>query len=63
MIRVVSRFFVFLFLHKNICCGYSLWLFIRSASVSNEYPQHVLMEKQEIEKKKNIASYLEQCLG
>ena len=33
----------FLFLHENICCGYSLeaprW------GASNEYPQHVFMEK------------------
>ena len=30
---------VFLFLHKNICCGYSLEAPRRGAS--NEYPQHM----------------------
>ena len=29
----------FLFLHKNICCGYSLEVPRRGAS--NEYPQHM----------------------
>ena len=34
---------IFLFLHKNICCGYSLeapcW------NTSNEYPQHMFLCK------------------
>ena len=33
----------FLFLHKNICCGYSLEAPHQGAS--NEYPQHIFMEK------------------
>ena len=52
----------FLFLHKNICCGYSLEVPHRSAS--NEYPQHMFLCKN----KKNIcifwmkkAPYLELC--
>ena len=32
---------VFLFLHKNICCGYSLEAPRRGAS--NEYPQHMFL--------------------
>ena len=35
----------FLFLHKNIYCGYSLE--VPSLGTSNEYPQHVFMEKYE----------------
>ena len=33
----------FLFLHENVCCGYSLEAPRRGAS--NEYPQHVFLEK------------------
>ena len=32
---------IFLFLHKNICCGYSLEAPLRGAS--NEYPQHMFL--------------------
>ena len=33
----------FLFLHENICCGYSLE--VPQRGTSNEYPQHVFVEK------------------
>ena len=33
------RLIVFLFLHKNICCGYSLE--VPQGGASNEYPQHM----------------------
>ena len=33
----------FLFHHKNLCCGYSLEA--PQQGTSNEYPQHVFMEK------------------
>ena len=38
MIKEVSRQ-IFLFLHENICCGYSLEAPCQGAS--NEYPQHI----------------------
>ena len=55
--------FFFLFIHKNIRCGYSLEAPCRGAS--NEYPQHMFLWR----KKKNInifrlekkAFYLELC--
>ena len=34
-------FIVFLFLNKNICCGYSLEVPLRGTS--NEYPQHMFL--------------------
>ena len=43
---------IFLFLHKKICCGYSLeaprW------GASNEYPQHMFL----LRNKKNISTFL-----
>ena len=36
---------VLLFLHENICCGYLLEA--PRGGASNEYPQHVFVEKQE----------------
>ena len=38
-IREGIRLILFLFLHKNICCGYSLEAPQRGTS--NEYPQHM----------------------
>ena len=35
------RLIFFLFLHKNICCGYSLE--VPNRGISNEYPQHMFM--------------------
>ena len=43
-----SAEFLFLFLHKNVCCGYSLEAPHRGAS--NEYPQHMFLRRN----KKNI---------
>ena len=40
-----------LFLHKNICCGYSLE--VPQRGTSNEYLQHIFVE----EIKKNIFGY------
>ena len=34
-------FLIFLFLHKNICCGYSLE--VPQRGTSNEYPQHMFL--------------------
>ena len=39
---------IFLFLHKNICCGYSLE--VPHWGTSNEYPQHMFLWRN----KKNI---------
>ena len=39
LVIIVGYFF--LFLHKNICCGYSLGASCRGAS--NEYPQHMFL--------------------
>ena len=36
----------FLFLNKNICCGYSLE--VPRRGTSNEYPQHMFLTRQEI---------------
>ena len=62
LVRGVSWWLIFLFLHENVCCGYSLKASHRSTS--NEYPQHMFSWWN----KKNInifgwkkASYLEQC--
>ena len=41
LIRVGIRSVFFLFLHENICCGYSLEVPWRGAS--NEYPQHMFL--------------------
>ena len=41
----------FLFLHENICCGYSLEVPPRGAS--NEYPQHMFLWRN----KKNISIF------
>ena len=38
-----DNFGIILVLHKNLCCGYSLEAPHRGAS--NEYPQHMFMEK------------------
>ena len=38
---VIILGYFFLFLHKNICCGYSLEVLHQGAS--NEYPKHVFM--------------------
>ena len=35
----------FLFLHRNICCGYSLE--VPHRGTSNEYPQHMFLLKKE----------------
>ena len=52
----------FLFLHKNVCCGYSLG--VPQRGTSNEYPQHMLSWRNQ----KNIGTfqlknvpYLELC--
>ena len=42
-IRVGVRKIVFLFLYKNICCGYSLEAPHQGAS--NEYPQHMFLSR------------------
>ena len=42
---------VFLFLYKNICCGYSLEAPRRGTS--NEYPQHMFLSRN----KKNIDTF------
>ena len=35
--------FFFLFLHENICCGYSLG--VPHEDASNEYPQHMFLSR------------------
>ena len=45
------RLIVFLFLHENICCGYSLEAPRRGAS--NEYPQHMFL----LRNKKDISIF------
>ena len=35
------RLNIFLFLHENICCGYSLE--VPQRGTSNEYPQHICL--------------------
>ena len=50
-IRVSIRLIVFLFLHENICCGYSLEAPRQGAS--NEYPQHMFSWRN----KKNINTF------
>ena len=42
---MISMGYFFLFLHKNIYCGYSLEAPYRGAS--NEYPQHMFSEEME----------------
>ena len=42
---------IFLFLHKNICCGYSLE--VPHQGTSNEYPEHMFSCRN----KKNIDSF------
>ena len=44
-----SQIDIFLFLHENICCGYSLE--VPQWGTSNEYPQHMFLWPN---KKKNI---------
>ena len=39
--KAVSGLIIFLFLHKNICCGYSLEVPLRGTS--NEYPQQMFL--------------------
>ena len=46
-----SRWYFFLFLHENVCCGYSLEAPTRGAS--NEYPQHFFPWRN----KKNISIF------
>ena len=41
MIILGYFFLIFLFLHKNICCGYSLEAPCRGAS--NDYPQYMFL--------------------
>ena len=64
---------IFLFLNKNICCGYSIKtccgysleniccgysLEVPQGSTSNEYQQHMFL----LRNKKNITSFWEECL-
>ena len=46
--KSTQKLIFFLFLHENICCGYSLE--VPHAGTSNEYPQHMFSWRN----KKNI---------
>ena len=50
----------FLFVHRNICCGYSLEAPCRGAS--NEYPQHMFLWTNKKNTKPDTHSYLDLCV-
>ena len=54
-IRARIQIIFFLFLHKNICCRYSLEA-PHSGGASNEYPQHMFSWRYFLHDKGNIVS-------
>ena len=40
---MIIKRYIFTFLHKNVCCGYSVESPRRGGGDSNEYPQFVLL--------------------
>ena len=49
----------FLFLHENICCGYSLE--VLQWGSSNEYPQHIVLWRNRKKYEVDTHSYLDLC--